>query len=60
MDEEQFIDMFLNCDDLVVVGSNKKGLILWYSPETDEMKVLDMLLQAYHNFYKTAEEPPLH
>lgn len=54
------LDMFLDCEDLVILGFNKKGLILWSSPDTDDMKVLDMLLAAYHNFYKHAQEPPLH
>lgn len=60
MDEDEALNMLLDCDDIVVLGTNKKGLILWFSADTDEMKVLDMLLEAYHNFYKTAEEPPLH
>lgn len=61
MDEDDLVEMFTSCEDLVVLGINDNKLILWHHPDTDEMKVLDILLYSYHLFYgKAGDKNPLH
>ena len=61
MDEEEMLEMFMESDDLILIGRKNNKLLLWHSPDASEMEVLDMLLHAYRNFYDTADEnKPLH
>jgi hypothetical protein len=63
MDEDDLdtiLKFLSDCDGMLIVGIRNKELVLWHSPDADDMKVLDMLLQAYQNFYMLANEKPLH
>lgn len=61
MDEEEMLEMFMECDDLVLLGIKDNKLILWHSPDSNEIDILDMLLYAYRRFYETAQDNrPLH
>ena len=55
------LEMFMECDDLVLLGIKDNKLILWHSPDSNEMDILDMLLYAYRRFYESAQDNrPLH
>ena len=61
MDDEEMLELFMESDDLILIGRKNNRLLLWHSPDASEMEVLDMLLHAYRNFYEMADEnKPLH
>lgn len=60
MDEEEFVEKFLGCDDLVVIGLKNDRLLLWHHPDTPATLVLDMLLNSYSRMYEIADDSTLH